>query len=275
MTKNVSSRPSDSAWRGLFRIIKTQIIMAETQVEQFNIAPQPKKIDAKKAWQIVWEVVKWVLLGFLVLIILTNLIKIAKSKNGDRCPLVLGFGDAVVVSPSMTPTIGVGDIVFIHKQSSYKVGDIVTFFDPRIDNSDPITHRIISVSDGMYLTQGDANNTHDGQMISADDICGRVYMWIPRLGYFIAFMQSIWGVLIIFAIGFAIIEVPYLVKAVRKKTKNKREIAELKKRIAELDNTNKERKDLMRALKEKEQGPPKEKIYYIQAPKKKKGPIDD
>ena len=248
--------------------------MAETQVEQFNMAPQSKKFDAKKFWLTVWEVAKWVLLGFLVLIITFNLIKISKSKNGDKCPLVLGFGDAVVVSPSMTPTIGVGDIVFIHKQSSYKVGDIVTFMDTR-DNV--VTHRVVSVSsEGQYTTKGDANNVADLQMLTVDQIYGRVYMWIPRLGYFIEFMQSIWGVIIIFAIGFVVVEVPYLIKAFRKKNQTKREIAQLKKRIAELDDpTNKERKDLMRALKEKEQGPTKEKIYYVQAPKKKNGPMED
>jgi len=247
--------------------------MAETNIEQLNIAPQPKKIDAKKAWQTVWEVVKWVLLGFLVLIILTNLIKIAKSKNGDQFPMVLGFGSATVVSGSMEPTIKVGDVVFVHKQGGYKVGDIVTFLDSQ---NRVVTHRVVSVSEaGQYTTQGDNNNVADKQMLTKDDICGRVYLWIPHLGYFIEFMQSIWGVLIIFAIGFLLIELPYIIKSVKNKNAKKKEIAELKRRIDELGSTNKERKELARAIKELEEKKPKEKVYYIQAPKKKKGPIDD
>ena len=246
---------------------------SETEIEQLNIAPEPMKFDAKKFWLTVWEVVKWVLLTFLVLTIVFNLIKIAKSKNGDAFPMILGFGDAIVITGSMEPTIKVGDAVFVHKQSAYNVGDIVTFID---NNGNVVTHRVVSVTDGLYTTQGDANNVADRQMLTTDNICGRVLFWIARFGYFVQFMQSIWGVIIIFAIGFAIIEVPYLVKNITKKRKEQKEAESIKKRIEELGGyTNKERKDMAKAEKEKSEPKKAEKIYFVQAPKKKKGPVDD
>ena len=124
----------------------------------------------------------------------------------------------------------------------------VTFLDK---SGNVVTHRVINVSDeGLYTTQGDANNVSDKQMLTKDEIRGRVYMWIPGMGYFIEFMQSIWGVIIIFALGFALIEVPYLVKIAVKKAKDKREAEAIKKRIEELGGyTNKQRKDMARAEK--------------------------
>ena len=76
----------------------------------------------------------------------------------------LGFRSLTVMSGSMDPNLGVGDVV-IERQISptdVRVGDIVTFRDPT-DQQTLITHRVRSfkVHDGTvdFVTKGDANNT--------------------------------------------------------------------------------------------------------------------
>ena len=211
--------------------------------------PSKKPFDWKKFWKKFWQVSQWVLMGLLTLIIIVNVIKIIKGRaSGEQISLVLGFGNANVVSPSMTPTINVGDMIYIHHQSDYAVGDIVTFLDP--NQKIVVTHRIIAKENGLYTTKGDANNVSDTQLLTNENIYGKVFLTLHGFGNFIDFMQSIWGILIIIIIGLLLIEVPTLIVVI----KEQREKKKLKEKIERLGGlTNRERKELNRINKEEAQ----------------------
>jgi signal peptidase I len=67
--------------------------------------------------------------------------------------LVTLFGNHVYVStPSMYPTIPPGSLVFIKKEPSYRVGDVIEFW----GNGLNFLHRIVMISpDGAIITKGD------------------------------------------------------------------------------------------------------------------------
>jgi len=130
----------------------------------------------------------------------------------EQVSLTLGFGTAVIISGSMEPSIRVGDMVIIHQQKDYDIKDIVTYQ----GNNDPITHRVVEKTAGGYVTQGDANNTGDGE-IARGRIIGKVIQIIPGAGNVILFFQNPLGVLILILGLFAIIEVPRWIGKSRKR----------------------------------------------------------
>ena len=110
-------------------------------------------------------------------------------------PRLFGMPVLVVLSGSMEPALGTGDVVIESRISPLdaKVGDIVTFRNPeRPDRL--ITHRVRSVrarpGDVSFTTKGDANNTVETWQIPREGGIGRVEYRIPRLGYVVAWISG-------------------------------------------------------------------------------------
>lgn len=92
----------------------------------------------------------------------------------------------VVVSPSMTPTLIVGDIVVSRAVDPLviEVGDIIVFKDPR-GGPIPIVHRVIAKYDGenvRFITKGDYNPAPDPWIVYGNMVLGRYIFKIPQLG---------------------------------------------------------------------------------------------
>lgn len=101
------------------------------------------------------------------------------------------FNAYVIVSGSMIPNIKIEDGVVIKRErpNKLKQGDIITFqtHDQRY-NGLVITHRIIGVEKTDYnkfyfRTKGDANSSEDTYLVKEEDIYGRVFLMIPKVGY--------------------------------------------------------------------------------------------
>jgi len=93
----------------------------------------------------------------------------------------------VILSGSMEPALSPGDVVIISDSASVQIGDVITF-----DGGDtvPITHRIIGVEDGQYITKGDANENVDGAPVPPANVLGRVVLTIPVVGYVILWANT-------------------------------------------------------------------------------------
>ena len=107
-------------------------------------------------------------------------------------PRAAGYTPYVVMSGSMEPVIHTGAVAFIHtKDTDCQVGDIITYR-LRGNNGEEIlvTHRIVAEQDGMYITQGDANDAQDLSPVSAEQIIG-TYSWqIPMAGFVMTKLTS-------------------------------------------------------------------------------------
>ena len=62
----------------------------------------------------------------------------AQSLAGNKLPMPLGFGVAVVLSGSMEPTLSVNDVIIVRESESYNINDIVVYDSGR----EMIVHRI-------------------------------------------------------------------------------------------------------------------------------------
>ena len=85
----------------------------------------------------------------------------------------------IVQSGSMEPAIKVGSIAIVIPQNNYRVGEVITF--KKDDKT--ITHRIMHVKNGEYLTAGDANEEFDFGTVSKRAVIGKVVLDIPYVGY--------------------------------------------------------------------------------------------
>lgn len=99
----------------------------------------------------------------------------------------------IVKSGSMEPTIKTGALVVIKPESSYKIGDVITF-GKDTKTEVPTTHRIVAdrVENGMliYTTKGDANEDKDTKEIKKDEIIGKNIFSVPYLGYIMDFAKQ-------------------------------------------------------------------------------------
>ena len=102
-------------------------------------------------------------------------------------PMLFGYKPLVVLSGSMEPTLKVGDIIYYSKieETKLKASDIIVF---RYNDS-YISHRIYSISNGLYETKGDANKIVDARKINYSNIEGKVAsVTIPYVGYYVKFV---------------------------------------------------------------------------------------
>lgn len=119
------------------------------------------------------------ILTILVFIVLVLIIysKVKMMFKGENYFDFFGYSIFNVATGSMEPVINQNDVIVVKKSDKYEVNDIITF------KSDTayITHRIVAVNDGSYVTKGDANNAKD-VAITEDKIIGKVIKISSKAG---------------------------------------------------------------------------------------------
>ncbi len=149
----------------------------------------------------------------------------ANGLAGNKLPMPLGFGVAVVLSGSMEPTLNVNDVIIVCESESYNIEDIVVY-----DNGkELIVHKIIEKNGDTLTTKGDANNTSDDP-ISVKAVKGKVVFSIPYLGLAVKALRSPVGVIVILLTAVWLVEGSFR----RKKESDENRIEEIKAEIRRL-----------------------------------------
>lgn len=137
---------------------------------------------------------------------------------------ILGYQTMVVTSGSMAPAIRTGGVVIVHQVDSYKVSDVITFYE-RGKEELPTTHRIVAdqVIGGHvnYTTKGDANQDVDQGRISESQIIGKVVFTVPALGYLLSLAKSWYGFVFLIGIPFVLVVIEEISKIKKSIEKNK------------------------------------------------------
>jgi signal peptidase len=126
-------------------------------------------------------------------------------------PGVVGASHSyVVLSGSMEPTMSPGDVIVVEDVDPANVeeGDVLTF--RRDEGARPTTHRVVAVNDGgdqrTFRTEGDANEDPDRELVTPDEIEGRVMtvaghpVVFPYVGYVITVAGTQAGFLLLFGV---------------------------------------------------------------------------
>lgn len=139
------------------------------------------------------------------------------------------FGNQALIvrSGSMTPTIGVGDIVAVRSTGDYQKGDVIAFRSEKNSNT-IITHRITGVETGpdgtFYKTKGDANEEEDNWSVARENVLGESFITVPGAGKIMAFAKSDVGfpaLIIGPAIFVILLEVISIIREIRKQKRKK------------------------------------------------------
>lgn len=126
------------------------------------------------------KIIKVMIDGLIVCILLYCIYILALFLRTGRRPSFFGYKTFIVLSGSMEDYLNIGDVVFVKevKQSKIKVNDVISF----TDGKTVVTHRIVEIKDGKYITKGDHNNTIDEGEVSFDQIEGVMAFKIPKIG---------------------------------------------------------------------------------------------
>ena len=164
-----------------------------------------KKTKKLKIFKIIGHILSILVTVILALLLCANLYTIlTKNLLGISQPSIFGFSAAVVISGSMSPEIEVNDVVIIRSTGDYAVGDTVTYE----SGGTLITHRIIDVTERGYITQGDANNAPDIDIPTDSEVVGEVVAVIPKVGIFIEFLHTPFGMTVLILCGMLMLLLP-------------------------------------------------------------------
>lgn len=104
-------------------------------------------------------------------------------------PMQLGGSVAYVIvnGNSMEPGMRRGDLAIVRRAAHYAPGEVVTYRHPTIG---PIIHRIIGLEGERFVFQGDNNDFIDSYRPTADELIGRLWLYIPRAGMALQFLRQ-------------------------------------------------------------------------------------
>jgi signal peptidase I len=136
----------------------------------------------------------------------------------------------IVIGNSMEPGFHIGDLVIVHEEADYQIGDAVVYRNLELGSF--VFHRVIEQEMGRFTLQGDNNSWIDTYQPSQDEVIGKLWLHIPKGGNAIqkirnpATMAVIAGVLGgILAMGF------FTGKSKGKKRMNKEWFASIKQKV--------------------------------------------
>ena len=150
--------------------------------------------------KVIIKVLRGLLTAVLCIVLLVNIwMLVQQTVLKKEAPEVLGYSQYIVTSGSMEPSMSPGDLILVKSQETYTLGDVVTFRD---------THRIMGSVSGQFITQGDANNTEDSDLLSPERILGKLCLVLPGAGGVLLFLRSPLGILLLLVIGALLIKLP-------------------------------------------------------------------
>lgn len=123
--------------------------------------------------------IKWILNGFTWILALIGVTLLMLRLTGI-CPYA-------VLSGSMEPEIETGGMVFTDTKNRLpETGDVITY---KV-NDVMVTHRVLRMEQGAYITKGDANQWEDVNPVLPSQIVGTVCFSIPLLGFIVTFLRN-------------------------------------------------------------------------------------
>ncbi|MFC7393380.1 signal peptidase I SipW [Scopulibacillus cellulosilyticus] len=159
------------------------------------------------------KIFRMTLTGVIILFILLTIFIVSYSKLSGSGFNLFGYKIETVLSGSMTPTFKTGSVITVKSlddPSALRKNDVISFHPPGNSNM-LITHRITKVSknDGQlqFETKGDHNQTTDLEKIPSQNVVGQYTGFtIPYIGYFVEFLGSKLGcILLLILPGFILV----------------------------------------------------------------------
>lgn len=176
--------------------------------------------------KIVIKVLRALLTAALCAVILLNVwMLVQQTLLKKDAPELFGYSQYVVTSGSMEPTLSAGEMILVKRQEEYGLGDVVTF---HTAGGETVTHRIVGRVSGQFITQGDANNTEDQELLPPENIVGKVQTVAggskgaaAAIGSLVMFLRTPLGLLVLLAVAVLLIKLPDWAGALKTKAEGR------------------------------------------------------
>ena len=166
----------------------------------------------KKAFNIIKNVIVWVIVVFAVLITIFTIISVNTFNRNDR--QIMGYKLYIVNSDSMSATdFNAGDLIMVKEAdpATLQEGDIISFISQDSANfGETITHKIRKKTTDArgnpgFVTYGTTTGTDDETIVTYMYILGKYEGKIPGMGYFFNFMKTPAGYVVCIFIPFMLL----------------------------------------------------------------------
>jgi signal peptidase I len=147
----------------------------------------------------------------LVIGLVVAWIFLAPTKVGGQASYVIIHGK------SMEPKFHAGDLVLLRKAPSYQVGDIVTYWDESM--AAYTIHRILEIKQDRFILQGDNNSWIDPVQPGYQEIIGKLWIHLPKVGRTMEWLRSPINFALIVALAGGILMTGMLVNPKRNRKK--------------------------------------------------------
>jgi len=170
------------------------------------------KLEAMEGKSVIKRFLSWtaniMLLLLMALVFLIGHSLLEANSHPQKSPSIMGYCITPVLTSSMSPVIEPGDMIItrIMTPDKIKIGDIITY---KASEDILITHRVVKILQQqeqiMFQTKGDENNTEDQRLVSKDQLVGSFNYRIPYGGYFLKFVKSTVGFVIVIVLPIGLI----------------------------------------------------------------------
>lgn len=127
--------------------------------------------------------------GFWVAVMITLWLAFAPAQAGGMASYI------IVIGNSMEPNFHIGDLVIVHEEADYEIGDAVVYQNLELKNF--VFHRIIAEQMGRFTLRGDNNSWTDTYMPSQEEVLGKLWLHIPKGGNVIQKIRTPIGMAVI------------------------------------------------------------------------------
>lgn len=162
------------------------------------------------------EIFSWVLLIAMSILLVFSLYTV-KNASKEEGAFLFRYRPVFVLTGSMEPYMMTNGMCLTEKVDSLDdiaVGDVVTFH-VEGDNGNllRITHRIISIDDGIINTKGDNNRVSDDLPLTIDNIEAKVVFVFNQSAWIIKKWETTAGKIMLISFALAIIFGYYAIKS--------------------------------------------------------------
>lgn len=117
-----------------------------------------------------------------IILVIVAWVFFAPTNIGGRAAYVILAGN------SMQPRFALGDLVVTHRQARYQIGDALAYQHPTIGY---VFHRVVAQDEtGNFILKGDHNDWEDAYHPDKDEIVGKLWLHIPKLGKTLEVLRS-------------------------------------------------------------------------------------
>lgn len=147
------------------------------------------------------NIFSYVLLAAMTALLIFSVISVVSARKTGEVAAVFGYRPIMVQTGSMEPYImtnGLALTKIVDSMDELAVGDVISYHVAEDDGHViRITHRIVSIEDGIITTKGDANNVTDAYPLTIENVESKVVMVFNQSAWLISKWQTASGKLMI------------------------------------------------------------------------------